>query len=98
MKRLESEEATMSDTQFESKTPDVFGDRIKAWLLLAIGLGLIWALAFAALPLGRCLPAVGPVMDAIDRADIDAGAYWYTQSEETARAQMFIKNAIRRHE
>ena len=88
----------MSDKPPESKTSDLFGLRIRAWLLLAVGLGLIWALAFAALPLGRCLPAVGPVMDAIDRADIDAGAYWYTQSEETARAQMFIKNAIRRHE
>jgi hypothetical protein len=95
---MESEEAARCDKQPESKTPDVFRHRIRAWLLLAMGLGLIWALAFAALPLGRCLPAVGPVMDAIDRADIDAGAYWYTQSEETARAQMFIKNATRRHE
>jgi hypothetical protein len=88
----------MSDKPTESEKLNIFGQRIKAWLLLAIGLGLIWVMTFAALPLGQRLPAVGPVMDAIERADIDAGTYWYTQSEETARAQMFIRNAIRRYE
>lgn len=72
--------------------------RVRAWLMLVLGLGLMWMVAYVILPWGQTLPHVGPVMANIAEANIDAGTYWYTQSEETARAQMFVRNAIRKHE
>jgi hypothetical protein len=66
-----------------------------AWAGLAMGLGLIWILAFVVLPWCQALPHIRPIMDKITEAHIDAGSYWYTQSEETARAQMYVRHAIR---
>ena len=63
---------------------------------LAMGLGFIWMMAFVILPWGQTLPHIRPIMDKIAEANIDAGTYWYTQSEETARAQMYVRNTIRR--
>ncbi len=53
-------------------------------------------MAFVILPWGQTLPHIRPIMDKIAEANIDAGTYWYTQSEETARAQMYVRNTIRR--
>ncbi|MBR9982481.1 MAG: hypothetical protein KFF50_15725 [Desulfatitalea sp.] len=75
----------------------IAGKRLRAWLGLALGLGLLWSLAYVVLPWGQTLPHVRPIMASIEQSNIDAGAYWYTQSEETARAQMFVRNAIRKH-
>jgi hypothetical protein len=74
------------------------GRGLRSWLGLAVGLGLIWIMAYVILPWGRTLPYIGPIMDCVEQADIDAGSYWYTQSEETARAQMYVRNAIRNHQ
>jgi hypothetical protein len=71
------------------------GRQGRAWLRLALGLGLIWAMAFVILPWGQKLPHIRPIMKTITDANIDAGAYWYTQSEETAPAQMYVRNATR---
>ena len=68
----------------------------RAWLGLAFGLAFIWMMAFVILPWGQTLPHIRPIMDKIAEANIDAGTYWYTQSEETARAQMYVRNTIRR--
>ena len=68
---------------------------LRGWIGLAAGLGLIWAMAYVILPWGQTLPPVRPVMQAIEEAGVDAGAYWYTQSEETADAQMYVRNAVR---
>jgi hypothetical protein len=67
----------------------------RAWLKLALGLALIWVMAFVLLPWGQGLPHIRPIMTIITDANIDAGAYWYTQSEETARSQMYVRHAIR---
>lgn len=70
--------------------------QLRPWLKLGMGLGLIWIMAYVVLPWGQTLPHIRPVMSAMEKADINAADYWYTQSEETARAQMFVRNAIRR--
>lgn len=70
--------------------------KLWAWIRLGLGLGLMWLMAYVILPWGQTLPHIRPIMETISAADIDAGAYWYTQSEETARAQMFVRNAIRK--
>ena len=69
--------------------------KLRGWIGLATGLALIWALAFVILPWSSKLPLIAPVMQAIAVSDINTGAYWYTQSEETAIAQMFVQHAIR---
>jgi hypothetical protein len=74
------------------------GSRLRAWLGLAFGLGLLWAAIYIVLPWGQTLPYIQPIMQAIEESDIDAGTYWYTQSEETAQAQMYVRHAIRRVE
>jgi hypothetical protein len=71
---------------------------LRALLGMAIGLGLLWAAIYIVLPWGQTLPYIQPIMQAIEESDIDAGAYWYTQSEETALAQMYVRHAIRRVE
>lgn len=70
------------------------GKGLRPWLGLALGLGLIWIMAFVVLPWGQTLPHIRPIMETIAQDNIDAGSYWYTQSEETARAQMYVRNAI----
>lgn len=74
------------------------GHRLRAWLGLGLGLGLMWLMAYVILPWGQTLPHIRPIMENITAADIDAGTYWYTQSEETARAQMFVRIAIQKHQ
>jgi hypothetical protein len=68
---------------------------LRAWFGLAVGLGLLWAATYIVLPWGQTLPYIQPIMQAIEESDIDAGTYWYTQSEETALAQMYVRHAIR---
>lgn len=69
---------------------------LRAWLGLVVGLGLLWTATYIVLPWGQTLPYIQPIMQAIEESDIDAGTYWYTQSEETALAQMYVRHAIRR--
>ena len=71
------------------------GNKLRGWLGLAIGLGFIWMMGFVILPWGQTLPHIQPIMQAIETSDIDAGAYWYTQSEKTAIAQVFVRHALR---
>lgn len=71
---------------------------LRGWLGLTIGLACIWFLAFVALPQGSKLPLVEPVMKAISEADINASAYWYTQSEETPGAAMFVRTRVKEAE
>lgn len=81
-----------------NQNPEEPGKGLRAWLALAVGLGLIWALAYVVLPWGQALPHIRPIMESIDRANIDVGTYWYTQSEKTAQAQLFIRSAIRKQD
>lgn len=69
----------------------------RGWLGLAAGLGIIWVMGYVLLPWSQSLGPIRPIMTIITDADIDAGTYWYTQSEETARAQMYVRNVLRGH-
>jgi hypothetical protein len=71
---------------------------LRAWLALALGLGLLWAVTYIVLPWGQTLPYIQPIMQVIKESDINAGTYWYTQSEETAMAKMYVRHAIRKAE
>lgn len=88
----------MSVLKTATGNPLTVGKRLLPWLGLVLGLGLIWITAYVILPWGQTLPHIRPIMVTIEQADIDAGSYWYTQSEETARAQMYVRNAIRKNQ
>ncbi|MCJ8498962.1 hypothetical protein [Desulfatitalea alkaliphila] len=82
----------------KGNSADMNGHRnysLRGWLGLAAGLGLLWVTAYVILPWGNQLPYIQPIMQAIEDSEIDAGTYWYTQSEETAVATMFVQNTLR---
>jgi hypothetical protein len=64
------------------------------WLGLGIGLAAMWFLTFVALPQIQRLPIINPVMEAIAESGINAGSYWYTQSEETAYGAIYVRNTL----
>jgi hypothetical protein len=66
----------------------------RGWLGMGMGIAALWFLVFVALPLGQRLPLVAPIMQIIAEADINAGSYWYTQSEETTQGAMHVRNAL----
>jgi len=68
---------------------------LRGWFGLAAGLGFLWVMAYVVLPYGQTLPYIQPVMRVIAESDVHAGAYWYTQSEETAVRQMYVRNILR---
>lgn len=70
--------------------------KVGGWCNLILALGLFWLLAQVVLPWGQTLPALQPFMTAIRDADVDVTTYWYTQSEKTAEAEIYIRNAQRR--
>jgi hypothetical protein len=67
---------------------------LRGWLGLVTGLAAFWLLVFVALPLAQRLPLVRPVMEIITEADVDAGSYWYTQSEETTQGALYVRNKL----
>lgn len=71
------------------------GRTLRGWFGLAAGLGFIWVMAYIVLPYGQTLPYIQPVMRVIAESDVNAGTYWYTQSEETAVGQMYVRNVLR---
>lgn len=68
--------------------------RLSGWLRLCAGLGAIWILAYVVLPWGAGLRFVRPVMDVLAASGAEATHYFYTQSEETAVAQMYVRNTL----
>jgi hypothetical protein len=83
------------ETAKKEQKPDSPGrGRLRGWFGLTMGLAAIWVMAYVVLPWGNRLPLIAPIMQAIQVSGIDAGAYWYTQSEETAVAQMYVRHAI----
>jgi len=83
-----TEDATVADPGFRP------GPRRSGWLRLLAGLGAVWILAYVLLPWMSGLAAVRPVMEVLERSGGDATHYFYTQSEETALAQMYVRNAL----
>jgi hypothetical protein len=73
-------------------SPD--GSRLSGWLRLGLGLGVVWVLAYILLPWASGLSPVRPIMEALAESGADPTLYFYTQSEETALAQMYVRNAL----
>jgi hypothetical protein len=71
---------------------------IVRWTGLGLGIAAFWLLTFVILPQGQRLPLVEPVMKAIADSEIDAGSYWYTQSEETAYGALYVRNVLNSQE
>lgn len=82
--------------RIDTASPMPTGASSKARGLMGLGLGILafWLLTYVVLPAGQKLPVVKPVMDVLIAEDVDAGSYWYTQSEETAVGAMYIKNTL----
>ncbi len=64
------------------------------WLHFGLCIMAFWLLVFVVLPLGQRLPLVKPVMGVIKESGVDVSAYFYTQSEETAYAVMFVNSTV----
>ncbi len=73
-----------------SRQSGVFGKLAR----FTFGLAVFWVLVFVVLPLGQRLPLIKPVMEIIVESGVDAGAYFYTQSEETAYAVMYVNHTV----
>ncbi len=68
--------------------------RLSGWLRLSLGLGAVWVLAYVVLPwLSNASPA-RPVMEVLGESGAKATDYFYTQSEATALAQMYVRNTL----
>jgi hypothetical protein len=72
------------------------GRGLRGWFGLLAGLALLWVLITVVLPWGQEQPGLGPIMAAIKASDVDVGTYWYSQSEQTAVAQNYVRNALER--
>jgi hypothetical protein len=70
------------------------GNCLRGWVGLGTGLAAMWFLTFVALPQLQQLPGIKPAMQAIADSDISASTYWYTQSEETAYAALYVRKTI----
>ncbi|MEW6671755.1 MAG: hypothetical protein AB1427_08620 [Thermodesulfobacteriota bacterium] len=68
---------------------------LKHWAGLFIGLLIIWLLMAYAAPWGRQTETLRPIMDVIEERGIEATAYYYTDMEEFAEAEINITHALR---
>lgn len=69
---------------------------IKQWCRLALGIGALGLVIFLVLPWLRTLPGIRPVMDVIAEEGIDANVYFYTGSEEVARAERHVRQVLQK--
>lgn len=79
----------------KNRTGRKYAGKLRGWFGLSFGLVLVWVMAYVVLPWGQTLPHVRPVMRAIAESNVDTGTYWYSQCENTAVAQMHIRNTLR---
>ena len=68
---------------------------MKRWGGLFIGIFIIWLLMAYAAPWGRQTATLRPIMDVIEERGIDATAYYYTDIEEFAEAELNITHTMR---
>lgn len=65
------------------------------WARFAAGVVVILLFAFVAIPALQRVGPVREVREAIERADIDATALFYTESDVSSEAEAAIRNAMR---
>jgi hypothetical protein len=72
------------------------GTRAGGWIRLALGLAALAVIVFVLAPAGEHIPAVGAIHRHIHDRGIDADALYYTEVEEFADAETYIRDALRR--
>ena len=70
--------------------------RIGGWVGLFLGLASIWAFIFHLAPWLEGFEPIGKVCEAVRESGIEAGAYYYTDVEECAHAERFLRNSLGR--
>ena len=80
------------DSASNRRMPGLFG----RWLRFAVGLAVLLTFAFVVIPWLQTLGPAREVTEVIERNDIDAGGLFYTDVEETAEAEIFIRNSMAR--
>jgi hypothetical protein len=65
------------------------------WIALFIGILILWLLMAYVGPWGRQTETLRPIMEFIEERGIDATAYYYTDIEEFAEAEMNITHTMR---
>lgn len=68
---------------------------IRKWAFLLLGFFLIGIFMFVIAPWIREMPAVKPIADLIDERDLDAGALFYTEIEETSEAEVHLRGVMK---
>lgn len=69
--------------------------RWKAWAGLLLGLSLILVFMFVIIPLITLIPQVRVIVDYAEEMDIDTGALFYTEIEESAEAESYLRDSLR---
>ena len=69
------------------------GGLLKRWAALGLCLLVLWVFVFVVAPLLEQVPAVGRITSYVERSGIDASALYYTELEETAEAEMHLRDA-----
>ena len=68
---------------------------MKRWAGLFIGIFIIWLLMAYVGPWGQKAESLRPLMEFIEERGIDATAYYYTDIEEFAEAEINITHTMR---
>ena len=68
---------------------------VSAWLRLAAGIGAILLFMFVIAPLLAEVRPVGALTDFTERRGLDAGAYWWSDSEEYAPAWLLLHDSLK---
>ncbi|MHC4607013.1 MAG: hypothetical protein ACYTAF_08735 [Planctomycetota bacterium] len=66
----------------------------KGWMQLALAVGALMAAVFLAAPALERIPAVGEIHRHVHERGIDADALFYTDVEEFADAETYVRDAL----
>lgn len=68
---------------------------IKRWLTFMLGIGLITIIIYLYMTALSCLPGASAHLELIKEKEIMAGAYFYSDVEETRTAQIFLSDSFK---
>ena len=68
--------------------------KLESWLKLLGGILFIILFLFVLGPLYMKLPFVKPLMDVIEKEDINANGYYYTDQDEFSQAESIIRDGL----
>ena len=74
---------------------DQRGGTAAAWLRLALGIAAILLFMYGLDPLISKIRPVGELTDFVESRGLDAGAYWWSDSEEYAPSWLLMRDSLR---